>query len=77
MKRVEGLSDEAISRVEIPSGVPICYQLEEGSLSLVKKDILIDEEELRRREEKIRNQADPQKHSAIRPEGTGLRKTGS
>lgn len=65
MKYVENLSEHEMEEVEIPSGVPINYDLRRTEscspnyLSIINKNILMEPEELKRRQDKIRNAANP------------------
>ena len=55
VKVLDQLSDEEIVSVNIPTGVPLVYTLDE-SLNVLEKDYLINEEELKSKQEMVVNQ---------------------
>lgn len=57
IKHLEGISDEAITELEVPTGVPVVYQLD-GSLSVVSKRELGDPEAIAAAAEEVRRQGD-------------------
>jgi 2,3-bisphosphoglycerate-dependent phosphoglycerate mutase len=57
IKHLEGISEEGITQVEIPTGVPIVYRLDDH-LALRSKDLLGDPEAIAAAEEAVRRQGD-------------------
>ena len=57
IKHLEGISDEGITQVEIPTGVPIVYSLDD-QLGVGSKDLLGDPEAIAAAEEAVRRQGD-------------------
>ena len=55
IKILDQLSDKEIISVNIPTGVPLVYTLDE-SLSVMSKEYLIDEEKLKSKQELVMNQ---------------------
>ena len=55
VKILEGLSKEEIIDVNIPTGVPLVYKLD-NMLNIIDKKYLIDEETLKRKKEVVENQ---------------------
>ncbi len=55
VKILEGLSDEKIVQVNIPTGVPLLYELN-SELNIIDKKYLIDKETLERKKEIVKNQ---------------------
>ena len=55
VKILEGLSDAEIIEVNIPTGVPLVYKLD-NVLNIIDKKYLIDEETLKRKKEIVENQ---------------------
>jgi len=55
VKILDQLSDEEIISVNIPTGVPLVYTLDK-SLNVLEKDYLINEEELKAKQEMVANQ---------------------
>jgi len=55
VKILEGLSDAEIIEVNIPTGVPLVYKLN-NELNIMDKKYLIDEETLKRKKEVVKNQ---------------------
>ena len=55
VKTLEGLSDTEIIEVNIPTGVPLVYKLN-NELNIIDKKYLIDEETLKRKKEIVENQ---------------------
>ena len=55
VKILEGLSDDEIIEVNIPTGVPLVYKLNH-ELKIMDKKYLIDEETLKRKKEIVKNQ---------------------
>ena len=65
LKYLDDISDEEITKLEIPTGVPLVYTLDK-ELNVIKSDkavaplsghFLVDEEELRRKQEEVANQS--------------------
>lgn len=57
IKHLEGISEEGITQVEIPTGVPIVYSFDD-QLRLQSKDLLGDPEAIAAAEEAVRRQGD-------------------
>ena len=55
VKILEGLSEEEIIEVNIPTGVPLVYELN-NELNIINKKYLIDEETLKMKKEIVENQ---------------------
>ena len=55
VKILEGLSDAEIIEVNIPTGVPLVYELN-NELNIIDKKYLIDEETLKKKKEIVENQ---------------------
>ena len=55
VKILEGLSEEEIIEVNIPTGVPLVYELN-NELNIIDKKYLIDEETLKKKKEIVENQ---------------------
>ena len=55
VKILENLSKEEIIELNIPTGVPLVYELN-NELNIINKKYLIDEEVLKRKKEIIENQ---------------------
>ncbi|KAF8820399.1 phosphoglycerate mutase PGMII, partial [Cardiosporidium cionae] len=55
VKYLDGMSDEEIVSLNIPTGVPLIYELDE-SLNPIRHYYLLDEEEVKRRIEAVANQ---------------------
>ncbi len=56
VKHLDGISDEAIPKLNIPTGIPLRYELD-GDLNVVRKGYLGDPEEARRKAEAVARQA--------------------
>lgn len=65
LKYLDGISDEEITKLEIPTGVPLVYQLDKD-LKVVPSDravaplsghFLVDPEELKKKQEEVANQS--------------------
>jgi len=65
LKYLDGISDETIASLEIPTGLPLVYQLDED-LQVIPSDravaplrghFLVDPEELKRKQEEVANQS--------------------
>ena len=58
VKMLDKVSDEDIKDVNIPTGIPLVYELDEKNSFLpIKKYYLGDKEELRKKEEAVKNQS--------------------
>ena len=55
VKILEGLSDKKIIEVNIPTGVPLVYELT-NELNIINKKYLMDEKTLRKKKEIVKNQ---------------------
>jgi 2,3-bisphosphoglycerate-dependent phosphoglycerate mutase len=55
IKVIEGLSDEEIISVNIPTGIPLVYNLD-NSLKIIDKMYLIDQDELKKKLDIVKNQ---------------------
>ena len=60
VKHLDNISDEDIIGVNIPTGVPLVYEFDDD-FNVLKHYYLLDEEELKRREEAVKNQANAKK----------------
>lgn len=56
VKYLSNISDDEIVGVNIPTGVPLVYEFDDN-FNVIKSYYLLDEEELKRREEAVKNQA--------------------
>jgi len=65
LKYVDGISDDEITQLEIPTGIPLVYRLNKD-LQPIKSELavapltgrfLVDEEELKRKQEEVANQS--------------------
>jgi len=65
LKYLDGISDEEITQLEIPTGIPLVYRLDKN-LQPIKSELavppltgrfLVDEEELKRKQEEVANQS--------------------
>ena len=65
LKYLDDISDEEITQLEIPTGIPLVYKLDKD-LKPIKSDrsvaplnghFLVDEEELRKKQEEVANQS--------------------
>ena len=65
LKYLDGISDEEITKLEIPTGVPLVYRLDENlksipsplSVAPLTGQFLIDEEELKKKQDEVANQS--------------------
>ena len=65
LKHLDNISDEEITALEIPTGVPLVYSLDkdlkpipsELAVAPLTGRFLVDEEELRRKQEEVANQS--------------------
>ena len=65
LKYLDGISDEEITKLEIPTGVPLVYTLDKDLKSIPSERavapltgyFLVDEEELKRKQEEVANQS--------------------
>jgi len=65
LKYLDGISDEEITQLEIPTGVPLVYRVDENLKSIpsdraiapLTGHFLVDEEELKRKQEEVANQS--------------------
>ncbi|MFA6553997.1 MAG: 2,3-diphosphoglycerate-dependent phosphoglycerate mutase [Candidatus Paceibacterota bacterium] len=55
MKHIEGISDEEITGIDVPTGIPLVYELDEN-LKVISKKYLADEEKLKVAIEAVANQ---------------------
>lgn len=55
VKHLDGLSEEEVLKLNIPTGIPLVYELDE-SMKPIKNYYLIDEEELKKKMEAVANQ---------------------
>ncbi len=55
VKILEGLTDKEIIEIDIPTGVPLVYTLNQN-LNVLKKEFLIDEDKLKEKQEIVANQ---------------------
>ncbi len=60
VKHLDNISDEDIIGVNIPTGVPLVYEFDDN-FNVLNHYYLLDEEELKRREEAVKNQASAKK----------------
>ena len=60
VKHLDNISDEDIIGVNIPTGVPLVYEFDDD-FNVLQHYYLLDEEELKRREEAVKNQANAKK----------------
>jgi 2,3-bisphosphoglycerate-dependent phosphoglycerate mutase len=65
LKYVDSISDEEITKLEIPTGVPLVYNLDKelkpissaGAIAPLSGVFLVDPEELKRKQEEVANQS--------------------
>jgi len=57
LKHLEGVSDDDIAEINIPTGIPRRYDLSDENLTVLKADYLGDPEEAARKAEAVANQA--------------------
>lgn len=55
VKHLDGISDEEIIKLNIPTGIPLVYELDEN-LKPIKSEYLMDPEELKKKMEAVANQ---------------------
>ena len=56
IKVLDKLSNEEIMSVNIPTGVPLVYTLDASNLTVLHKEYLIDDDELRKKQDLVANQ---------------------
>jgi 2,3-bisphosphoglycerate-dependent phosphoglycerate mutase len=56
VKYLDNISDEEIPKLNIPTGIPLIYELDE-SLKPIKHYYLGNEEEIKKAQEQVANQA--------------------
>jgi len=65
LKYLDGISDDEITALEIPTGIPLVYNLDkdlkpipgEGAVAPLSGTFLVDQEELRKKQEEVANQS--------------------
>jgi len=65
LKYLDGISDEEITKLEIPTGIPLVYRLnkelkpipQEGAVAPLTGRFLVDPEELKKKQEEVANQS--------------------
>ena len=56
MKHLENISDEEISKINVPTGIPLVYKIDKD-FNVVKKEYLGNQEEIQKKINAVKNQS--------------------